>query len=88
MARWKKTLDLSDWWEGLPLDKYYHSGMRGGSRRCTPVYFYASQGIDPREVVAGRMAYNFDIAYGIPVFDVMTELENFEHTYEVREELY
>lgn len=20
MARWKKTLDLSDWWEGLPLD--------------------------------------------------------------------
>ena len=20
MARWNKTLDLSDWWEGLPLD--------------------------------------------------------------------
>lgn len=69
-------------------EKYYHGGMRGGSRRCTPVYFYANREIDPQEVLAGRMAYNFDIAYGIPVFDVMTELENFEHTYEVREELY
>lgn len=69
-------------------EKYYHGGMRGGSRRCTPVHFYASRAVDPQEVVAGRMAYNFDIAYGIPVFDVMTELENFEHTYEAREELY
>ena len=69
-------------------EKYYHSGMMGGSRRCTPAYFYANRAIDPQEVVAGRMAYNFDIAYGIPVFDVMTELENFEHTYEAREELY
>lgn len=74
MARWNKTLELSDWW--------------GGSRRCTPAYFYANRAIDPQEVVAGRMAYNFDIAYGIPVFDVMTELENFEHTYEVREGFY
>ena len=69
-------------------EKYYHTDMRGGSRRCTPAYFYANRAIDPQEVVAGRMAYNFDIAYGIPVFDVMTELENFEHTYEAREELY
>lgn len=31
MARWNKTLDLSDWWEGLPLDDGTIQGWTGNN---------------------------------------------------------